>query len=196
MFFRLIFALFIIAVISNVKCEKLPIDCTPLVERLRGFTFCHFSNQSSELHDTTKVKVNPSVFQGRLLESERITAVAISLSDFLHIPSSVFTNFGDVSRLKIMHSKVKEILEEDFTTATHLRVFEVEYTKVGKITSKAFELAKNLEEVKFENCEIEDFADDAFEGLEKLKEIRLTNNTYKNGPPDLSKLPESIKLIH
>lgn len=94
-----------------------------------------------------------------------------------------------------MHSKVKEILSEDFLTATHLRVFEVEYTKVGKITSKAFELAQNLEEVKFDNCVIEDFADDAFEGLKKLKEIRLTANTYKNGQPDLSKLPSSVKVI-
>lgn len=181
---------------NGVGCEKLPIDCTPLVERLRGFTFCHFSNQSSEHHDTSKVKVNPSIFQGRLLETERITAVAISLSDFLHIPSSIFTNFGDVANLKIMHSKVKEILSEDFSTASHLRVLEVEYTKVGKITSKAFELAKNLEEVKFENCVIEDFADDAFDGLKNLKEIRLSGNTYKNGPPDLSKLPESTKVIH
>lgn len=166
-----------------------------MVERLRGFTFCMFTNQSSENNDITKVTVNPSLFQGRELLSEQVSAIAISLSDFEHIPSSVFTNFGTVSRLKIMHSTIKEIRSEEFSAASELRTIEIEYTKVGRVNSRAFEHAKNLEEVTFGNCEIGEFSNDAFEGLEKLREIRLNENSYKNGKPDLSKLPANVTII-
>lgn len=187
--------LFLIA-LAVVSAEKKPLDCTPVVERLRGFTFCHFSNQSSVHHDTGVVQINPSIFQGKKLEGSQVTAIAISLSDFEHIPRKIFTQFGDVTRLKLMHSTIKEIRAEDFSTAPHLRVLEIEYTKVGKISSKAFEMAQNLEEVKFENCEIGDFADDAFDGLKNLREIRLSGNSYKNGQPDLSNLPKDVKVIY
>lgn len=164
-------------------CDKTPLDCTPQVERMRGFTFCHFSNQSSTLYDTSKVNVNPSSYQGKNLDSTQITAVAINFSDFDHIPDSVFTNFGDVTRLKIMHSTIKEIQPENFLLAPHLRVLEIEYSKIGKILPKAFQHAKNLQEIKIENCNIENLAEDAFEGLENLRKVHV------NGKAIISELP-------
>lgn len=161
--------------------DKTPLNCTPQVERLRGFTFCLFNNQSSTHHDTSKVAIIPTQFQGRMLESTQVTAIVITFSDFNHIPSSVFTNFGDVTRLKIMHSTIKEIQPENFISASHLRVLEIEYTKIGKVLSKAFQHAKNLEEVKIENCEIGEFSEDAFEGLKKLREVHINGKTIQNG---------------
>lgn len=160
--------------------EENPLDCTPQVERLRGFTFCHFSNQSSMHNDINKVTVNENSFQGKNLDSTQITAIAISLSDFDHIPSSVFTSFGDVTRLKIMHSTIKEIQPENFLLAPHLRVLEIEYTKIGKILPKAFQNAKNLQEVKIENSRIGNFAENAFDGLENLRDIRVNGKIIKS----------------
>lgn len=180
----------------TAKADNEPIECTPMVERLRGFTFCHFGNQSSTNKDVSKVKVRENMFQGQKIDSQDVTAVHISFSDFHHLPNSVFKNFGDVTRIKISYSKIKGISHNDFAAAKYLRFIEIEDSQIGKIQSKAFELAVNLEEVSIQNSEIENFSADAFSGLQKLKTINLRNNTFKMLVPNFSNIPDTVVVTN
>jgi hypothetical protein len=171
--------------VASIKCDKDPIDCTPQADRLRGFTFCQFGNQSSADQDVSTVKVNPNMFQGRYLESSQVTAVLISFSEFDHLPSALFHSFGDVTRLKIVQSKIRSIDRDDFAAATHLRVLEIEDSEIGTVSSKGFGLLTNLEEILITNCKINQFPSDAFDGLEKLTIIKLEKNTYAHSKPNI-----------
>ncbi|KAG5678239.1 hypothetical protein PVAND_007931 [Polypedilum vanderplanki] len=171
--------------ITSIKCDLNPLECLPQAERLRGFTFCQFGNQSSADQDVTKVKVAKNSFQGRLIESSQVTAILISFSDFDHIPNSVFQNFGDVTRLKISNSKIAKIDRDDFSTASHLRVLEIENSEIGTVSSNAFGLLKNLEKIEIENCKFDKFSNDALDGLEKLTIIKVENNTYHHSKPNI-----------
>lgn len=169
-------------------------ECQIIVDRGKGFTFCQFSQIIGSDKDTTKVKPLSTNFQGRVIESEQVTAISIAFSEFDHIPSSVFSNFGNVMRMKFYGGKISYVKKESFTTATHLRFLEIQDTKINEITSNAFEGAKELEELTLENCKIGKIADDAFVGLTKLKKLKLTGSSYPNGD-FLNKLPETVKTI-
>lgn len=144
--------------------------------------------------DTTKIKVEPTMFQGRLIERDQVTAVSIAFSDFESIPTEVFSNFGDVSILKFYGGKLKFIKKESFVNASHLRHFDVSDSKIGEISSQAFKGAENLEEIVLENCSIGKIFDDAFDGLEKLKTLILRKSNYTD-VAFLTNLPKSIEMI-
>lgn len=134
------------------------------------------------------------MFQGQLVDSNRVTAISFGLSEFDHIPASVFTSFGDVFRIKFFGGKLKFIKNESFENASHLRYFEVEDSKIETISSNAFEGASNIEEIIFENCEIATIASDALNGLKKLRKIRLSRSKYPN-TEFLDSLPAKVKIV-
>lgn len=175
-------------------CDKEPIKCQIVVERGRGFTFCQFSQITADSYDLSKIKIVPTLFQGRLIDSNQVTAIAISSSDFDHIPSSIFTNFGDVFKLKFNGGSLKVIQKESFATATHLRYFEVSDAKIEKIYSRAFQGADKMEEIKLINCDIGEVAVDAFEGLNSLKRLKLKGSKFSN-TDFFENLPESVETI-
>jgi Leucine-rich repeat (LRR) protein len=164
--------------------------CETQAERMRGFNFCYFLHQKSKDQDVTRIKVNESMFHGGFIKSETVTAIAIAISDFDYIPKVIFTSFGNITRLKIWGSVIKEIRREDFQAAPYLRVLEILDTKVKRVSPKAFELAKNLKKVKIDNCEINDFSSDAFDNLEDLKVLVMKDNVYKLGKqPSFDHIP-------
>jgi len=179
-----------------VKADLPPLECTPQVNRLDGFTFCHFSLMNSAERDVTKVKVLESMFQGQKLLSEQITAVAIAASQFDNIPSAVFTNFGAVSRLRLNQLELKAIRKEDFKAAEHLMYLDMEKMQIREIESQAFQLAVNLVEVAIIKSKIAKFSVDAFSGLTKLKKIDLKDcgvATFSEAFFD--NLPSSVKTL-
>lgn len=167
-----------------------------MVDRGRGFTFCQFSKITAADKDTTRVKVETTMFQGRKIESNQVTAISIAFSEFDFIPSKVFEDFGDVSRFKFFGGKLKFIKKESFVTASHLRHFEISDTKIEEISSKAFEgAAANLEEIVIENCEIGKIASDAFDGLDKLTKLSLKRSKYSD-KEFLKNLSSSVEILY
>lgn len=134
------------------------------------------------------------MFQGQLVDNNRVTAISFAFSEFDHIPASVFTSFGDVSRIKFYGGKLKFIKNESFDHASHLRNFEIEDSKIETISSNAFEGASNIEEISFENCEIANIANDALSNLKTLRKIRLSRSKYPN-TEFLDSLPATIKIV-
>lgn len=197
--FRFRFANFVISFVLLLALDvtlgdKDPLECQIVVDRGKGFTYCQFSTIVAADKDTKKIKANTTMFQGQLIERDRVTAVSFSFSDFDHIPSAIFTSFGDMIRVRFHGGKLKFIKKENFATAAHLRYFELLDEKVDEITSKAFSGAAEIEEITFENCEIGSIADDAFVGLTKLKKLRLTGSKYPNAD-FLKNLPKSVVTI-
>lgn len=178
-----------------IECqEKEPIECQIIVERFRGFTFCQFAQINGTDYDTTEVKVLPTMFQGQMIESDRVTAIMLTYTEFEEIPTEVFTNFGDITRLKINASKFKVIKKESFATAPHLKFVEFFDTNIEKITSRAFEEAEEIEEITIEDCDVKKIAPDAFAGLDNLKRLKITGSKFSN-TNFLKNLPKSVKII-
>lgn len=179
---------------SLIKCENEPIDCTVLVDRRQVFTFCQFSQIKNAPTEKVKINAISTMFQGQVVESNLVTAISFSYSELDHIPASVFTSFGDISRVKFYQGKLKFIKKDSFENASHLRYFEVHDSKIEDISSNAFEGANNIEEIILENCEIASIASDAFGGLEKLKKIRLVGSKYPN-TDFLKSLSSSVEIV-
>lgn len=180
--------------VNLVECDKDPLGCQIIVDRGAGFTFCVFSKVNATDRDTTKIKAETTMFQGRLIESEQVSAVSFAFSNFDLIPSEVFNNFGDVSRLKFYGGHLKIIRKESFANASHLRLFEVSDSKIDEISSQAFKGAENLEKIVLENSSIGKIFDDAFDGLTKLKFLSLKKSNYTD-MAFISNLPKSVELI-
>jgi hypothetical protein len=177
-----------------MTCKKEPIECQIVVDRGRGFTICQFVDIVAAERDTSKIKAITSMFQGREVKSNQVSAIMISQSEFDEVPSSIFTSFGDVFRLKFNGGKLKKLKKESFVNATHLRSFEAYNTTIEEISSSAFDGATELSEIALENCKIGKIAEDAFAGLENLKKVRLTGSKYPNAN-FLKNLPESVETI-
>lgn len=189
-FFRFAILIFV-ALASSVTCDKDPLECQILVDRGRGLTFCQFYDINGTEQDTSRVNVKSTMFQGQLIESNRVSAIAIASSEFDEIPSSIFTNFGDIFRFKFFQGRVKTIKKESFVHATSLRAFEMIESQIEEISPNAFEGAVNLEEISFENCKIGKIAENAFAGLPKLKSLHLNGTKYPNSD-FLKKLPSKV----
>lgn len=135
------------------------------------------------------------MFQGRIIESEQVTAISIAFSEFDNFPSSIFdSTFGNISRIQFYGGKLKVIDNESFKLAAHLRFLEIKDTKIDEIFSKAFEGAGELTEMTLENCEIGIIAEDAFVGLSKLKKLSIKGSTFNN-ENFLNNLPKSVETI-
>ncbi|CRL06677.1 CLUMA_CG019535, isoform A [Clunio marinus] len=180
--------------INVIICDKEPIECEIFVDRGRGLTACQFAKVNSTGKDTTAINAKPTNFQGRLIESNQVTAVAIAYSEFDRIPNSIFTTFEGILRIKIYGGSLKVIGNGDFNLASNMISFEVYNTTIDEITSKAFEGASNLTEITVEKCEIGVIASDAFDGLDKLKKIRFVGSKYPNDD-FLKNLSSSVTAI-
>lgn len=180
--------------IVAVKCEKEPMSCLPQVNRLGGFSFCDFTRISSSDHDTTKIEVESSTFQGQEINPDLITAIMLGNSDLDSIPNVIFDSFGTISRLRIHTSSFDVIGKESFKYATGLKYLEFFNSTIGEITPKAFKNAVELTEITLEDCTVDDIAEDAFIGLQKLKKIKITGSKFHN-KDFLGSLPKSVKSI-
>lgn len=187
--FLLIAAAIAALALSSVQCDKEPLDCQILVDRGRGLTFCHFDNINGTDKDTSRVSPRTTMFHGQTIDSNRVSAISIAFSDFDEIPSSIFTNFGDIFRFKFFHGKVKTIRKETFEHAPQLRYFEMVESQIEEIGPNAFEHADKLEEISFQDCKIGKIADNAFAGLANLKSLKLNGTKYPNAE-FLKKFPQ------
>lgn len=166
----------------------------PNVNRMGGFTFCTFSQVSSDDKDTTKIEVEESTFQGQKIQSDRITAIMIAFSDFDQIPSVIFDSFAEISRLRVSTTNIDVLSKESFKTATDLKYLEFFNSTIGEVLPKAFRNAAELTEITFEDCEVTEIAEDAFVGLQKLKKVIITGSKFDN-TDFLKNLPKSVKSV-
>jgi Leucine-rich repeat (LRR) protein len=107
-----------------------------------------------------------------------VTGVQIAYSHFDRIPSSIFTNFGEVKRLKILKSKIDKIDREDFAYADDLQSLEIIDSAIGSISSGAFVLLRNLEEVVLNGNRISNYETPYDNRLEKLKTIKVDGQDF------------------
>lgn len=150
------------------------------------FGLCYVLDQKMSATDTFQIAGANGAF---------ISDLIISNTEMPVIPSTIFTNYPNVTFLSMYNNGLTQLSSTSFVNAVKLTKMFIRYGFVTIITNATFRSCISLENLMISDQRISVVEQNAFQGLTKLNTLALSNNSIEFLHPAVFETLPALKIL-
>lgn len=138
-------------------------------------TFCQINNQTISATEPFKVSKNGTY-----------TFLIITGGSMTHLPTTMFSNYPNISSFSVSTTELREISPEAFTFCDNLQTIMLRFGNVSIVKAGTFSNCKNLRTLHISgHINLSVIESQAFKGLVSLTHLYLNDDSFETLPSDV-----------